>query len=131
MAPKNLFLLIFFLTTAFSLPDHEFIADVKLKTHSNNTVTSKTSITLIEGAYKFYRTTVRKDAAYFNCRNRKKGCRASGIASLLGDPNDANEYILDDISTKHTCPCKPPFKSLQSFTKSFQFLKYVISTNYQ
>ena len=98
-----LFILSYILIDVGSLPEHEFIGDVKRKTNANNTVDTKTTITLHQGPYKFSRTKTRKNVAYFNCRNKKKGCKATGIASLTGDPNDVDEYILDDISTNHTC----------------------------
>ena len=61
-----------------SLPEHEFVADVKRKTNPDGTVETKTTITLHQGPYKMSRTKTRKNAAYMSCRNKKKGCKAKG-----------------------------------------------------
>ena len=117
---KLIYLFVFLLTTALCLPDHEFIADVKHKTSSDNTVTSKTTITLVEGAYKFSRTVVRKGVVYLNCRNKKKGCKASAIASLVGDPNNVKDYILEDISKTHTCVDSTVDRNKDKFKKKMK-----------
>ena len=87
----------------YSLPDHEFIADVKQKTKSNGTVDTKTSITLVEGPYKFTRKKRREGKAYFSCHNAGKGCKATAKSLVTGDHNEVDSYVLDNISTDHSC----------------------------
>ena len=68
----SLFILSYILIDVGSLPEHEFIGDVKRKRNTNNTVDTKTTITLHQGPYKFSRTKTRKYVAYFNCRIKRK-----------------------------------------------------------
>ena len=80
-------LLMLCLTLAYvsTLPEHKFFADVKQITQSDGTITKKTTISLIEGAYKFTRKKCRTGKAYFNCRNMFKGCKASAKVALAGN----------------------------------------------
>ena len=117
-------LIVFFIGNLVSLSlivsEHEFIGDIKQKTNSDNTVTKKTTITLNQCAYKFSRTKFRKNVAYFNCRNKKKGCKANAIATITEDHNLADNYILDQISTSHTCQDNMSDRNKDKFKKSMK-----------
>ena len=74
---------------------HEFVADDKRTTQAGGTVKIKTVNLIMETHRDRYtRHTVRKNLAYFYCRNYKKSCCAGAFCGLEGDRNEVENYAL-------------------------------------
>ena len=88
-------------------PDHKFVANIKTSstTSENGTAKSKTTISFIQGAYKFSRRRVNKKETkgFFYCHNANKGCLTKCIANIDGDMNHPDSYNIEDLETDHTC----------------------------
>ena len=101
----KLFLYLLLVPSVFLLPEHEFKQNIKASKTLGHGQPPKTTISLVQEAYKFSRKRINKDEsrAWFSCHNANKGCSAKAIATVSGDPSKPESYNALSIDIEHSC----------------------------